>query len=80
MYLEQSGLHRQQLHAVVMPWVDNQAGEIYLEGTAYPLQKRYEIVKTFINTGDTAESARQNHVCFNTADRIVTGFFYNGNM
>ena len=78
MYLEQSGLHRQQLRGVVMPWVDNQAGGIHLEGTAYPLQKRYEIVKTFINTGDTAETARQNHVCFNTADRILTGFFTTG--
>ena len=62
-----------------MPWQNNLAGGVYLNGTAYPMQKRYEIVQSFINTRSISQSARDNHVCYITADKIISGLFTTGN-
>ena len=61
-----------RISAAVMPWQNNLADGVYLNGTAYPLQKRYEILQSFMNTGSISVSARDNQVCYLTADKIVT--------
>ena len=61
-----------------MPWQNNSVGGIYLNGTSYPLQKRYEIVQSFINTGSISESAQDNQVWYGTANKIISGFLATG--
>ena len=60
-----------------MPWEHNSLGGIYLNSAAYPLQKRYEIVGSFLNTRSTciSDSARENKVTYNTANKIMNNFF-----
>ena len=67
-----------RISAAVMPWQNNLAGGVYLNGTAYPLQKRYEILQSFMNTGSISESARDNQICYLTTDKIVTTFLTTG--
>ena len=58
-----------------MPWQNNLGGGgVYLGGTAYPMRKRYEIVQGFINTRSISQSARDNHIFYVTADKIINGF------
>ena len=62
-----------------MPWQNNSVGGIYLNGAAYPVQKRFEIVKSFLNTTSISDTARENKVSSVTADKIVTAFSTTGN-
>ena len=50
-----------------MPSQNNLISGVNLKGTAYPMQKRYVIVQSFIDTRSITQSARDSHVCYVTA-------------
>ena len=51
-------------------WKQNKFEEVYKFGAAYPLQKRYQILKDFAATGSFSASARENRVSYITARSI----------
>ena len=54
-----------------MPFRVNRRGGIYKSGTAFSLQKRLQVIKSAILAGSIADAARENHVSYSTAWRIV---------
>ena len=51
---------------------------VYKLRAAYPMQKRYQILKDFAATGSFAVSARENRVSHNTARSICDKFVTTG--
>ena len=62
-----------------MPWIQNIYGNPYLNGSAYPLQKRYEVLSSFFASNSVAEAAFQNRVACDTANSYVNQFLRTGN-
>ena len=51
---------------------------VYKFRAAYPMQKRYQILKDFAATGSFSVSARENRVSYNTARSIYDKFVTTG--
>ena len=59
-------------------WKQNKFEGVYKFGAAYPMQKRYQILKDFAATGSFSASARENRVSYNTARSICDKFVTTG--
>ena len=59
-------------------WKQNKFEGVYKFGAAYPMQKRYQILKDFAATSSFSASARENRVSYNTARSICDKFATTG--
>ena len=55
-------------------WKQNKFEGVYKFGAAYPMQKRYQILKDFAATSSFSASARENRVSYSTARSICDKF------
>ena len=57
-----------------MPWHLNQKGGCYRYGFTYPLQKRLQVIVTYLTTLSTANTAAICQVSYNCVDKFVEAF------
>lgn len=57
-----------------MAWRINKHGGVYKKGAPFPLQKRYQIAASYLQTGSYGAAAAENMCTYDAARRIVNKF------
>ena len=63
-----------------MPWLQNQRGGIYRYGAAYSLQKRIQIILTYISLGNIAATSVVERVSYNCVSKLLDQFQQNATL
>jgi len=61
-----------------MAWRINNHGGVYKKGAVFPLQKRYQIAASYLQTGSCDAAAAENMCTYDTARNIVDKFMTTG--
>lgn len=61
-----------------MAWRINKYGGVYKKGGSFPLQKRYQIVASYLQTGSFAAAANENFCTYDAARSITQKFLTTG--
>lgn len=61
-----------------MAWRINKHGGVYKKGAVFPLQKRYQIAASYLQTGSYGAAAAENMCTYDAARNIVDKFMTTG--
>jgi len=61
-----------------MAWRFNQSGGVYKKGAAFPVQKRYQIATSYLQSGSYGVAAAENKCTYDAARKIVDKFLTTG--
>ena len=61
-----------------MAWRLNQFGGVYKRGSSYPMQKHYQILGSYLESGSLAEAAVANMCTYDTAKSVTLKFLNTG--
>jgi len=61
-----------------MAWRFNQSGGVYKKGAAFPVQKRYQIAASYLQSGSYGVAAAENKCTYDAARKIVDKFLTTG--